>query len=246
MKTLVGILIILMSLAANAGDASDYKSLGFSTNGKYYAFIQDGNQDGSGFYWIELGIIDVAKNQYVGRASIVNELQEDGHDTDDKTKAQFLAQLKSQLKFNTYGFPVAAQEQVLIHRPHFDFSNYTNSIFSIDYWAQGGASTDVQTYEILLNEVKAPVTADNDWCDWYPNNMIELRLKKVDLYDEGSFIKDLQIDTQQPKKRACSSKYKVAYAMRSKDSLAVVLEFSQPGFEGPNYRYMVVTSQMQF
>ena len=255
MKTLITTLLLLGAQWAFAGDASYYDSLGFSEDGKYYAFTQDGYFDGSGYYWIELGIIHVKSNTYVGRDFAEFDPYENGeeesYEPTPKQKRQMLNKLKKNLRFGSYGFTKRPTENIKVFRPNFDHSPVTKTSFSLEYWAQGGASASIQTIDLLLKEVPAPVTANNEWCaDYYGhsgyNNMIDLSLKAEDSYHQGpGFMQDLQIDMEQPKIRACSWGYQIRYVLEHEGNIAVGIRFHQPGFEGPNERFMVVTGHLK-
>ena len=65
MKLIYALVLTLLASApgvARAGDAASFRSLGFSGNGKYYAFLEFGTQDGSGFAYADVSVVDVAKN----------------------------------------------------------------------------------------------------------------------------------------------------------------------------------------
>lgn len=244
MKIIITLFTILSCNLAMAGDASFYTSLGFSKTGKYYAFIQEGVYDGLGAFWLELGIIDVKANKYVGRKKLGGE-DEMGNITLESDRPQMLASLKADLHFDAFGFSEKPREEVKIYRPHTDLSQYTDTVFTLAYWAQGGASTMIDRFSLLLDEIKAPVTQENQWCeDWYGNNMIELRMEIEDGNVNPPTVKDLQIDTAQPEVRQCSFDYSIRYIFVHKNSMSVVLNYRTPGFEGPNDRFMVVTSNI--
>ncbi|RKE84528.1 DUF2259 domain-containing protein [Rhizobium sp. AG855] len=58
-------ILLLTALAANAGDVAEMRPLGFSPDGKYFAFEQFGEQDGSGFPYAEIQVIDTETDSYV-------------------------------------------------------------------------------------------------------------------------------------------------------------------------------------
>ena len=211
MKTMIIVLVSLLTQIAAAGDASFLKSLGFSPDGKYYAFVQDRVQDGSGFYEIEMGLIDVANNKYVGRASI-NQEQYFGEHTIDMeiSKAQELEMfrfLKKQLKLKQYGFTKTADENVLVSRPHTDLSQYLDTTFSTDYWVQSGANSTVPTYRLSLKEVPAPKNLD-DFC-YDQSAMIDLRMTLEESWNSAAKSYVLQKDKKQPKVRRCAFDYSI-------------------------------------
>ncbi|MEM7647384.1 MAG: DUF2259 domain-containing protein [Pseudomonadota bacterium] len=243
----LAISILFFSVSGWSGQAMDFESFGFSKDGRYFAFIQDAVLDGSGAYWIEMGIIDVENNKYVGRASTGGEMEVNGDwiIADPAQRPEFIEDLKQKLSFQKYDFPKKVNEEVIVSRPNTDLTIYKNTVFSLEYWPEGGASASLQRYELDLKEVAAPVTEDNDWCDWYGNNMIELKVNHKHFFgDYKDKVQVLQKDQRQPKVRACSSDYSIRYVLNHKDGIAVVLSYQSPGFEGPNKDFMVVTGKL--
>lgn len=243
MRTLISVLLFVFSIHATAGDASEFRNLGFSTDGKYYAFVQYGTYDGWGAGYAKIDVIDVASNNLIKRV-LVND--EDMVDDPTMTQEEIIQKAMTEAKLSSqYGISGSNMGNTLISRPNTDFSNYLNTVFSREYWAQGGASTTVLTYKLDLKEVPAPVEAgNNDWC-WTDSNMIELSMSWDDNYDGVFETQTLQKDTRQPKSRACSYAYSVQYVVADKDGVAVALRYQGPGFEGPDYRYIVVTGKFK-
>ncbi len=58
-------LVLLSASAANAGDVAEMRPIGFSPDGRYFAFEQFGEQDGSGFPYAEIQLIDTETDEYV-------------------------------------------------------------------------------------------------------------------------------------------------------------------------------------
>ena len=57
--------VLLATAGAAAGDFSNFQTLGFSPDGKVYAFEEFGVQDGSGFPYSTLYFIDTDKDAYL-------------------------------------------------------------------------------------------------------------------------------------------------------------------------------------
>lgn len=58
-------LVLLTTLAAKAGDVAEMRPIGFSPDGRFFAFEQFGEQDGSGFAYAEIQVIDTQTDTYV-------------------------------------------------------------------------------------------------------------------------------------------------------------------------------------
>jgi predicted secreted protein len=57
--------LALSNTIARAGDAATRDIIGFSPDGRYFAFEQHGIQDGSGFPYAEIFVIDAAEDRWV-------------------------------------------------------------------------------------------------------------------------------------------------------------------------------------
>jgi len=67
MARLIALLLFACSaIAAQAGDYAERRIIGFSANGKYFAFQQFGVQDGSGFPYSEIFIINTDTDTWAG------------------------------------------------------------------------------------------------------------------------------------------------------------------------------------
>ena len=64
----VTLLAALFSGSAIAGDSAQFDAIGYSPDGRYFAFEQFGIQDGSGFAYSEIFIIDLQTDSFVAGA----------------------------------------------------------------------------------------------------------------------------------------------------------------------------------
>lgn len=243
-------LITLSSAVSFAGDASDSTILGFSKDGSHFAFMQTGVQDGSGFFWTQIDVIEVASNKLVKRVYEDSEkyLPIDEEITPAQEK-QFIDMMKRRADLDRYGIDQAIKGNTVLNRPLTDFSSYNNTVFSVEYWAQGGASSMVKTYKLDIKESKAPVEKHNEWCqdDFYGSYMITVNLTtNHSLYDDQYTpnVTTLQKDTRVPASRACAWGYKPTQIINYKNALVVLVNYQTVGFEGPNYRFIAVTGQL--
>jgi predicted secreted protein len=63
----IGVLILLVTFAASAGDIARFVNLGFSPDSRYFMFGQYGIQEKSSTPWAETFIVDVRTNAFVSR-----------------------------------------------------------------------------------------------------------------------------------------------------------------------------------
>lgn len=57
--------VLLTATAVSAGDVAEMRPIGFSPDGRFFAFEQFGEQDGSGFAYAEIQVIDTETDSYV-------------------------------------------------------------------------------------------------------------------------------------------------------------------------------------
>ncbi len=58
--------LALLAAPAFAGDAANFAALGFSADGRYFGYEEFGVQDGSGFPYSNIFILDVTEDKWVG------------------------------------------------------------------------------------------------------------------------------------------------------------------------------------
>ena len=69
-RILVTLAMLFFVASCQAGDIAEFRPLGFSESGQYYAFAQMGVHDGSGVPYAELWVIDVLKNEQAATSAI--------------------------------------------------------------------------------------------------------------------------------------------------------------------------------
>ncbi len=247
MKYIATALLSLAAVSAQAGDASTYQTLGFSKDGKYFAFAETGTQDGSGFHYANVAVVDVAKNKFAAAKNVV--LEGEG-DESTGSPEEALTKAVAELKLGRFGITRGANlgQELLVRLPT-DYSTYSGNTFSIDYWAEGGASTTVPKYDVVIETSAGEDTSEGKWCSEFRGSAPELlKLSVVGKEGNGTegFAQLLQQDKSLPKSRSCAGSYGVQRVIKKGNSLVIVLSFSEPGFEGPDVRHMVVTGKVDF
>jgi len=238
-------LIFALMIAASpalAGDASTYLPLGFSENGKYFAFAQSGTQDGSGFAYASVAVVEVAKNEFAASRSVVID-KGDEH----VAPSMALKQAISEVRLSRFGIKAGENlgEDLLVRLPT-DHSPTERNIFSFEYWAEGGASSVVPKFEVLVASTDGEDTTDGKYCTELQGQapqMLTLSIKGL-AEDDGRLVV-LHQDKTLPRIRSCVSGYKVHRVTAYADSLVIGLAYSGLGFEGPDVRQMVVTGKFQ-
>lgn len=231
----------LSSVAAFAGDASTFHSLGFSENGKYYAFAESGVQDGSGFAYANIAVVEVAKNSFSASRRIVIESVDD---TESSTE-NALAKAIKEIRLSRFGIEAGKNigQDLLVRLPT-DFSDYTRNLFSFENWAEGGASTRVPKYEAIVETKDGIDSTEGQFCSELlgtPPQLLKLSIVGRDATNGA--VQVLQEDRVLPKSRNCTAEYGIQRVTTYKGGLVVALIYRELGFEGPNFRHMVVTGQ---
>ncbi len=254
-NTIVAGLMMITASFAYAGDESYSQVLGFSKDGQYFAYVQSGIQDGSGFFWAQVDVIDTFQNKLLKRVyddSEEESLNDEASDFTPSEEQQFINNLVQTAGLNRYGIDQNTKGRTVLSRSYTDMSEYKDTVFSIKYWAQGGASTSVERFKINLTEQKAPTEIHNQWCQddfGYKSNMITLTLTGPTFGDEEdqsiAQTLTLQKDLRAPSSRSCAYDYKVAQIINFNNAIIVLVNYQTPGFEGPNYRFMAVTGKIK-
>lgn len=223
-KLILALLLSTAAIPAHARDLYNFHALGFSADGKYYAFAESVQQDGSGFATADVSVLDVAANKLVASKTVT--LQQD-----NATEQQALDQAIRGAALGRYGIDGRHTGEDLLVRVRTDRSNYTDTVFTTYYY---------RTYRLAIDATNLP---ERDECLGNQEQLLKLTLTSA---EEGNDLrKVLQEDTALPKSRGCAGTYEVARVTRQGDSLVVIVSYTTPGFEGANLSYMAVSTKIQ-
>lgn len=234
---------LLLAPAAQAGDNAAISVLGFSPDGKTFAFEQFGTHDGSGFPYSTLYFIDVATNAWSTRPIGMDGEDEmmDMPESDDLDAS--LEGLRHRLRvsamntFRTLGLTSATGTAL--------FENYVSDYAMGDEQlnpAQLRCTLGGHACTLRVSERPDPAaSADEAW-------MGTPMLLTVELHDEvDGTVTVLQKDERLPASRGNATAYDVSGLWISEDGqgLAVLVGYLCPGFEGPSKRYLAVTASLR-
>lgn len=234
MKILLGLLTAFALSSARAGDLADLEFWGFSSDARFVAFEQHGSQDGSGFPFSRLTVVDVKRNAFAGYAE---KIVKDGSAEDERAStAQTLALLLKRvgIKRGLTGTNVFQKGDIIATK-----ANFTQPLTSADLPKVAKITLDGKAYTLELIERPAPpMTGDCRAYSPFPAALLELKLS------QGATSRALQKDILLPNSRKCVYSYGIARVYRYRSSVAVFLRTLSPGFEGPNLGWMVVTAKL--
>lgn len=221
--------------SASAGDFSTFQSLGFSPDGKVYAFEEFGIQDGSGFPYSNVYFIDTEKDSYLSGTPIRVRIDSEEADiakarADSRDKAKALIDQHKVLSntgvlaaFNPMGEVGADRKR-------------------IEYLQHAVEPTPGGSFALALEEV--PLDLTDNCRDITPDGGKGFRLKLVKRDGEAADVL-LHEDKRVPESRRCPLSYQVSGAMTfnpiGADPVHVALVLVRSfGFEGADGRWIAV------
>lgn len=265
-KILLGLIgLLISSITLHAAETSRSQVLGFSKDGRYFAFEEFGLTDAVGSPYSSVYVIDTSDDSWVkGTPLRENGGEEDGHAIERKTSELGL----------TDRFDIALQYEKALTRmrqkrlkkagsvlskigplypgskrvsnPPFEFSTDGRSVrFSLqDYQQVLNDGTQQKVWKLYLEETKFPAV---EKCFGLYETTVGYTLK---LYNENDgATKVLNNDARVPGSRGCAQGYRIEEVWSFKGAgdhttLAILLRYSKPGFEGLDGRLLAVTTQL--
>lgn len=233
-KFLIAILAGLTVSKASAADLAELGSTGFSDDGAYFAFEQYGIQDGSGFPYASITIVDVNTDSWVSGTPIDVVLQED---SSSSNQARATAQQQASALLTQYG--VKSSNGVLVaHNPVSELSANPKNVRFRPLKTTMEIGTPI---EVQLDAFELSAGAD---CTVF-GTTYGFRL----LLSVPGQVKVLHEDTRIPSSRGCPLDYRIdqVYAHRlpgGNVALAIMLVMNTPGFEGPDGKYLAFTTEV--
>jgi predicted secreted protein len=235
LSALIG-LLLLAALPARAGDTAELAILGFSADGGVFAFEEYGMQDGSGFVYANRYYIDTATDKFLPGTPVRVTLEEDGA-TVNHARAQASAQGEA-----------IVPASVLAANPGFTAGLNPVTEFGADPFRMAVNPRPVfpaidPPLEVRLEQF--PILPGPDICQnlGVPLGFSLVRLDTAD----GGVTKLLHKESSIPASRGCPIGYRIAgiqtFSADALTAFAVLIAVEKVGFEGPDHRYIAVTSR---
>lgn len=229
---LLALLSLAFSLPAQAGDRSLIDFIGFSEDFRYFAFEEFGIQDGSGFAFSNIFVVDLDTDSWVVGTPIRVLAQSD---------ARPLAEVRAEAAeraadhMTEFGLDVPVEIAALIGDGAPDLDGQT-----LDFGAPGIAPGEVSgRYSLALSQFEA--VAASPCADWFG---VQPKGYGLILSDAG-VSREVHKDGNLPRSRGCPLDYRL-YAVvmpfgGATISNAVAIVSVYPGgFEGPDRRFLAV------
>lgn len=236
--------LLLSATAAYAADGAQSRAIGFSPDGKYFAFEQYGIQDGSGFAYADIFIMDIAADQWV-QGSPIRVLDESEEGSIDAARAKAMAQARPVID----SLKATGSFDTLLHRPFTDYANDRRKVRFARWYASTadtGAYDYLGSYELEVKDVALPVPADCTETDIAMPVGLEVTVKNLKTGTSKSMARDAAI----PKSRGCPHAYDIeavfapsAYGVPG-DPVVALLGVYTRGFEGSDRRFIAVPIEL--
>jgi predicted secreted protein len=238
MRFITVLCFAMLSTASDAADGAKFRALGFLPDAKYFAFEQYGVQDGSGFAYDDVYVIDIAKDTWVKGTPIKTLLEDEiGSVAAVRLKAKkdsqvFLQQAGSSedaefLAANPFGELVGDRTRVTFH------DHYNNSMGFI------GNAEDQGSWMLSVKPKKIPLPPDCEGDSEALGFRLEIKNNKSGL------VTVLHEDFELPKSRGCALFYDVEAIVQpaggaENGQLVAIVGVSRRGFEGADRRFIAV------
>jgi predicted secreted protein len=234
------LLACLFALAAPAsalaGDAAELNMLGFSADGGIFAFEEYGVQDGSGFPYASRYYIDTAKDAFIPGSPIRIRPQ-----SEDPSLESVRAEARKK------GEAIVSDAELAKHPGYTAAINPISELSADPFRVVANSSplypqpSDPMEFRLEeLEGIKASATCE----DW--QEVRGFRLTEVDARAGGT-TRIVHEDKQIPSSRGCALGYRIgavkSYLPDGGLHIAVViLAVRSFGFEGPDYRWLAVST----
>ncbi len=232
---IIACIAILNPVIALAGDFAKREILGFSQDGGLFAFEEFGVQDGSGFPYSNIYVIDTLTDQWTAGSPFRAHLKDDTKDIfDAREEAKILAGtvMKS---FENHGNVIATNRpSEIVADPKRMVASPRITVPPIDL-----------ALEFRIERKYFPTPAE---CEGF-GDVGGFRLLQIDAAPGGT-TKILHDDQSIPPSRHCPLDYDLAdiityYPEKGHLAVAILILMRKVGFEGPDGRYLAVTTRME-
>jgi predicted secreted protein len=228
----------LQATAAFSADGAKFRAIGFSPDSKFFAFEQYGVQDGSGFAYSDVFILDIEKDDWLKGTPVKVLLEDETLDVSKvraKAKAD-TAKLLAQADITVDPEVLAATPftEVVQDRRKLTFHNHFN--YSMGLFGDSDAQGN---WTLTISDVQVPL---NDGCEadlGFFGYKLELKNNK------SGQTTLLHLDKQVPKSRNCPAGYDLEAVVQPAGTvdvgqLVAIIGVYPRGFEGADRRYIAV------
>jgi predicted secreted protein len=221
--------------AAQAGDRAQLNLIGYSLENRYFAFEEYGVQDGSGFPYSNIYLIDLSTDQWVSGSPIRVLLNDEGDETQSLRAARDQAAQKAAPLLEQFAIDTPSQIVALLGDGERDSDGHSLDFGAPLYFpgqTEGQYSLNLQTFDAESSEP----------CSDYLGESAKGFM--LTLKGDGE-PRELFHDERLPASRGCPNDYRifaVVSPLWTGDlSGGVAIISSYPfGFEGPDRRFIAI------
>lgn len=223
---------LAMATPALAGDRALIDYVGFSPDFRYFAFEEFGIQDGSGFAYSNLYVVDLASDSWVVGTPI--RFQAESEDTTLQSVRNTVAE-GAEGHFAEFGIHVPVEFVAMIGDGVPDTDARALN-FGAPAYAPGSVSGD---YTITLSTFDT--TATSPCADWFG---IAPQGYELSISDSGS-TRLVHRDQNLPRSRGCPTDYRIhsvvmPFGGTTLTNAVAIISVYPGGFEGPDRRFLAV------
>jgi predicted secreted protein len=234
-RLLALLLLLLCGGPAWAAGTAALDVIGFSPDGRYFAFEQYGHEDASGFPYWDIFVIDLEKNEWVGKP-VTLWLEADGAtlaEAREKARAEAAAVLKQA--------NVIAPAEILAANPANEVLAVRESLAFDRWYRSWGSRADDKGTELGRHELKVenvalprPAACHEEDGETYGFALTHRRI------DDG-VTRLIHKDTRIPASRGCPVTHDIAAVVAQTgypktDRLVAIVGVYAKGFEGLDHR----------
>lgn len=231
---------IAPSAPAQAGDTAQMHSFGFSKDGNFFAFEQYGIQDGSGFPYSEIFVIDVIGDSWVKPSPF--RLRDDIDDSNGYDGDAFLSVARA--KNRAVAQPliqsrgIAGKGQTVGFNP---LTELTSDPHRMQIAARAFPSLASNAMDLRLTEKTLP----SKTCAGFGTETKGFRLTMI----YKGVTRMLNNDASVPGSRNCPFAYRIERVItffpdEAPPVFAVLIQMDSIGFEGPDRRFLAITGRL--
>lgn len=232
---LVQVCLLVISSQAVSEDLAWFRIIGFSEDGAYVAWEMGGIQDGSGFQWVEVEVLDTETSRETARYGHV---WDEG--VDELPSAEDVAAVEQDILDLCGKYEIASSiyESPLVYHPLTDLGVKRDTVvFCLESY-----SPRYNSSEIILTLALMPADVEQIYPDWFASPVTPV-LHTVSDGERKLFFREDTVQGQ----HVLSFDYSIAAVYKNpaiENSILVVLHSERPGFEGPDGRFRVVSGSI--
>lgn len=227
--------LLLAAPLAQAGDYAYRDIIGFSADGRYFAFEEYGVQDGSGFPYSNIFVIDGDTDNWADGTPIRRRIDDEATPLN---KARSEARAKAdpiikKLKIDPRGLLVVSNPATELSADPYSVRFRLNDFFNMPERA----------WNLRLTPISLPEPAAT--CESFG----PVKGLKLELTDPQGKTDVIAQDKSIPESRFCPQDYAISDVIAftpegGETTIAVLLSLFRQGFEGPDRRFIAVTTRV--